>query len=64
MVCLTVSFPVGIGSGLLPRPMVILPAEIQVVPLRVEKTEKTQQVVFFSFPLLEGVIKCRAYGRE
>ena len=45
--CLTVAFPVGLGSGLLPRPMVVLPIEVQLV----EKTaEKAPLPPFFSFP--------------
>ncbi|MBR6576365.1 MAG: hypothetical protein IKK73_04460 [Akkermansia sp.] len=36
--CMAVSFPVGLGSGLLPRPLVVLPPEAVEYP-RVEKED-------------------------
>ena len=60
VLCLTVSFPVGIGSSLLPCPMVILPAESQGEPLRAETPKKKQKMVFFLFPTTGGCDKMQA----
>lgn len=63
MVCLTVSFPVGIGSGLLPCPMVFLPAETQGEAPRVEMTSQTAEKIgvggIFLFSATGGYDKMR-----
>ena len=50
--CLAVSFPVGLGSGLLPRPMEFLPpAEPRAVPAESDKAEPPPADIWdFSFP--------------